>query len=202
MKNIFRLLLMTALLSAHCAHADHSTYVFADAGSMSSNDFCTGMGGYSVTSCYYGQTAFRTGLGYSVSDEGLGFEVSYADFGKYPAQAVSNNGATTFNGQTSITAVMLPASYSFKIVKGVMLSAKLGLAFMQEQRSQTTTGAATINVSNSNTTGLYGIGVTAKMSEDMSVRLQYEIMNNLTASSFGNSVNELSLLSFGIAFGF
>jgi len=199
------------------AFADsNSTYAFVDGGSLNSGDFCdTGTTGFALSSCSKSSTAYRIGLGYTGSNGGLGMELSYANLGEFSGDAstfVSGVGNIGFNFKASGTAFMLPATYSFKLNEGTLLALKLGVAFTQGKGNGTyTTGAGSLNGTNfysksaGGTAAVYGIGVSNKISDSVSVRVQYEMINKLKiddSSTGAIGINHLGLFSFGLAAGF
>ena len=155
------------------------------------------------------------GLGYTGSDGGLGMELSYANLGEFTGNAttfVSGVGTVGFKLKISGTALLLPATYSFKLTDKTLLALKFGVAFTQGKSVGTfTSGAGALNgttfydTSAGGVAAVYGLGISEKITEKVSVRVQYEVINKLKSddSSTGEvGINNLGLFSFGIAVGF
>lgn len=207
----------SALLASNVVFAEaNSTYIFADGGVLSSGDYCdAGNSGVTLSSCSKSTSAYRAGFGYTGHNGGLGMELSYANLGEFSGDAstfVSGVGNVGFKMKVSGTALLLPATYSFKLNDRTLLALKLGVAFTQGKADASfTSGAGSLNGSNfysksaGGTSAIYGIGISEKISDVISVRVQYEIINKLKAddsSTGGIGINNLGLFSFGLAAGF
>lgn len=217
MKKLLLGVLVSALLASNVVFAEsNSTYAFVDGGSLSSGDFCdVSATGLTLSSCSKSSTAYRVGFGYTGNNGGLGMELSYANLGEFSGDAsmlVSGVGTVGFKMKVSGTALLLPATYSFKLNDRTLLALKLGVAFTQGKGDASfTSGAGTLNgtsfynKSSGGTAAIYGIGISEKISDAISVRLQYEIINKLKvddSSTGGIGINNLGLFSFGLAAGF
>lgn len=203
---MFRFLasLILGLAVSGMANADEGsiTYIFGDVGSLSSGDLCTGTAtGLTLISCPNSTTAYRIGLGYTLPT-GLGLELSYADLGSFDTSGTVLVNGTNYGFHLKMTqsAFMVPATYTLKFNENTALVFKLGLAFTQGTQNGTLdlNGNNFLNTSAGGSSGLYGIGITEKISDKFSARLQYELLSHILFETTSNTgINNLGFVSFG-----
>ena len=162
--------------------ASAQTYLGGSVGQNDTNNNCN----YSTT-CDSKATSFKVFGGYDIN-KNFAVESSYFSSGK-----TSVNAGLLGGMEIKKTGLSLAGLYKYEFNEALAGFAKLGVARIKTETSYQTSGLSPYSASYTENQALLGLGLTYKISTNLSLRGEYEKYNPKTFSSRGTAMSNLSV---------
>jgi OmpA-OmpF porin, OOP family len=167
---------------------DAGWFIGASGGQSKGMDGCAGFGGSGVA-CDDTGTAWRVFGGYQFNPY-LGFEIGYADFGKFIKRSVPGT-VVDFQGEAIDTVLLITMPFTPQF----SLFGKWGIFHFEMDRNITGVGAGKTSVDGNDTT--WGLGAKYNLSRNVALRLEWQRYYDVgDASIFGKT--DVEVWSLGI----